>query len=196
MAGISDRWADSLTRMTQDWYQQPRGVPDQLPYPFRAIEGVLAVELKTSITPGGSATGWVLSWDSDLNDFSDPPYDETEDTTITVYDPQNRHRSLGYDNTASGERGAIVYVDSNNAVVAGIQQARMIRCQAKIASGNTLSIVDHVAPMDSGQSPVAEATTELTLSASGWETDNDAWGIATWDEVAAAYRPLDFPCPA
>jgi len=115
---------------------------------------------------------------------------------VTVYD-QIGFRSLGYDDTAEGQGGAILFVNENNSVVSGQQQAKMVRCQAIITSGHTLDTVDNVEPMDGGQSPVTSSSATLTMTFSGtYETDNNAWGVATWDETNDVWRPLDFPCPA
>jgi hypothetical protein len=150
-----------------------------------------AFELKTSLTPWGTASGWKLTFDKEIEDYAAPDYES--ETDIDVTDVQQCHRSLGYDDTAEEERGAIGFCDSNGAVVSIRQQAKMCYCQAKISTGHTLATVDHVVPMDGGQSPVESETEEVSV-ASGFTTNNDAYGIIAWDETSDTWRPLDFPC--
>jgi hypothetical protein len=89
-------------------------------------------------------------------------------------------------------------IDATNHYLIGKQvckgRARMCRAQAKISSGHTLSTVDHVTGMDGGWAPVLDASTEVTVN-SGFETDNDTWGIIVCREADATWDCIDFPCP-
>lgn len=146
--------------------------------------------LKESLTPGGTADAYPTEPDGTILDDS---------WYVTVTDTIGDKRAVGKDDAGEGNDGALglaeVLADGTVAIQNIHQQAKMIYCQAKIASGNTLTVVDHVSPMDGGMSPVTSDTAELTMTYSGtWETDDDAWGIAAWDETADVWRPLDFPC--
>lgn len=100
----------------------------------------------------------------------------------------------GFDATTAARVLAATMPDGKLHIVGGKGMAKMCYCTAKISSGNTLSVVDNVVPMDGGHSPVASSSEELTLSASEWETDDNAGGIIVWDENSDAWRPVDFPC--
>jgi len=128
---------------------------------------------------------------------------DTDSDTILI---QNKfpglYRGLGADHSEfTPSPVAIVFTevmpDGNPHIAFGLGQAKMIRCQAKMSgSEKTLATVDHITPMDGGQNPVADSTSAtLTMTYDGtWETDNGAWGVATWDEAADVWRPLEFPC--
>ena len=151
---------------------------------------LIAVELKDDLDPGQSATGWTLSWSDDDHEYYYPDYED--DTNVTVYDAQYRFRSYGYDSMPEGERGALVFVDDDSVVISGQQMARICSAQAKIATGHTLAKVDHVTPMDSGQSPVDDESDELDVVADTI-TEDDEMGMIAWDEVNGFWRTFGFP---
>jgi hypothetical protein len=122
--------------------------------------------------------------------------EDADELTLDNTHPGN-FRGYGSDHTGFDTTTAakVLYASINgkNQIVGGKGLAKMCYCQAKIASGNTLATVDNVVPMDGGHSPVASSSTELSVS-SGFETDNNAYGIIAWDETNGVWRPLDFPC--
>ena len=149
------------------------------------------IMLKESLTPGSTdpkayptdSTGTILdaTWYMEVTDLS------------------GDLRAIGKDDVASGDgaKGLVeVLGDGTLAIVRIQQRAKMCYCKAKIAAGNIPSTVDNVAPMDGGQNPVDSTADDVTLSvsATGWETDDNANGIIAWDETNDAWRPLDFPC--
>jgi hypothetical protein len=166
---------------------------------FRARLGSIepfSIMMKESIAPGESKLAYPVepSTTTELKDY------DGNNWSVTVADTIGDIRARGKDDVAGGDGpgalGIAAVLGDGTVAIEGIQQqAKMIYCQAVIASGNTLDTVDHVSPMDGGQSPVDSASDTLTMTYAGtWETDNDAWGVAAWDETADVWRPIDFPC--
>jgi len=94
-------------------------------------------------------------------------------------------------------------------------------CAIEAASGNTVwairtpaatmarattvnSVVSSASSWDcdgvvaiTGLCPVADANTTITVTpmSAGWTIDIEAVGLVVYDEAAALWRPVDFPCP-
>lgn len=123
------------------------------------------VELKTSLTPGGIADAWFLEWDSVQQTYVNPDHNAAPDLSAangnSVWDPQNRFRSLGYEDTPEDISGAVMFVNSVGAVVSGQQKTKICLCQLTAAQtgSDTSFIVDTITPLDSGQIPSATTAT-------------------------------------
>jgi len=189
-----------LRRLNENlsWYERNKGRLDMLLRKGGSRQGQILggdsltpCELKDDMAPGGTD---VEAYPM-LADMSDA---DTSADTILVNDlPGGSTRALGRDTMGETEGGAQGWYtagpDGKNYFIPGKQQAKMCYCLAKIASGNTLSTVDNVVPMDGGQSPVASSSATLSV-ASGFETNDNAGGVIAWDETNSVWRPLDFPC--
>jgi len=101
-------------------------------------------------------------------------------------------RARGSNSTGNGGARGWYTLGANgeNQIISIQRQAKMCYCQAKIANGNDLTIVDNVEPMDGGQSPVDAAADELAVEA-GFKTHDDAYLIIVWDETNKIWRPSD-----
>lgn len=154
---------------------------------------IRAVELKTTLTPGASATGWTLTWNSTSNDYDEPTY--TDDPDVTVYDPMSLFRSIGYDDVASG-RGAIVTVDQNSVVQSGRQQAKRIRgtLGGALTTSTASQTISSPVAMDGGQVPSGTITGYNVYTTKGHAGPSGGVCAAEWNESTDHYEFYDVEC--
>ncbi len=147
-----------------------------------------AIELKDSKAPGESAQGWPLTWNGTTHDYDEPDYEDT-DALQDVYDPQNRFRSIGYDDTAEGVRGAIVYVDGDGAIVSGQEQATVLSGEASddVADTDASFVADSVTVVQpsGGQLPTGDITIHNTP---GWTMASGEAFKAEFNENSGHYE--------
>lgn len=147
--------------------------------------GPITGQLKTSLTPGGTAEMYLTKPDGTIIDESTP-------LTVTVKDTIGDKRSIGKDDRSAG--GAVVLAevlaDGTVAIVDIQQQAK--RCSAILAAdaGPGVSVnVDNVVPLDGGMSPVNSSSDTLSaaMPPAARALDN-AVCVIEWDETTDTWK--------
>lgn len=148
--------------------------------------GPIPFQLKTSLTPGGTAWAYLTEPDGTIIDESTP-------LTVTVTDTIGDKRAVGKDDAGGGD-GALglaeVLSDGTVAIQWVHQQAK--RCSAILTAdaGPGASVnVDNVVPLDGGMSPVtsSSATLSCTMPPAARALDN-ATCVIEWDENGDAWK--------
>ncbi len=147
--------------------------------------GPIPFQLKTSLTPGGTATAYLTEPDGTIIDESTP-------LVVTVTDTIGDKRAIGKDDRSAG--GAIglaeVLADGTVAIQNIHQQALLIKATAKAAISGSTGTVDNVTVRDRGMSPVAESSTELSVNNPlNYYVADDGVCLLEWNESSspAAY---------
>lgn len=153
-----------------------------------AASGDIPFELYDDITPGGSnKTAWRLK--SDLS---------RDSTQIVVSDGiLGDVRARGTSSTTTGAKGFCQLLSDGKYHIKSIQrQAKMCFAKVKTLSGDYISEVEEVVPMDDGQSPVNSSSDTLAI-----DSTNDPYpgnvgdnGVIAFNSSSGYWHALSFPC--